>query len=117
VALLAGAIDEAPARLLVVVLDSYTAVFLDDAGRAAMRRAVDEAGRDVVWISLDPLVPLGTAADRCVHDLPVDPELVARNRAAGVFSLLSIADVGGSRIGHVLATAHPSGTRMTWLHQ
>jgi hypothetical protein len=116
-ALLAGAIDEAPAGLLVVVLDSYTAVFLDDTGRAAMRAAVDEAGRDVVWISLDPLVPLGTSADRCVQELPLDPALVARNRAGGVFALLSVAgSVGGTRVARILATAHPSGTRMTWLH-
>ena len=117
VALLPGAIDEAPPDLLVVVLDSYTAVFLDDAGRAAMRAAVDEAGRDVVWISLDPLVPLGTTADRCVQDLPLDPALVARNRAGGVFAVLSIAgSIDGTRVAQILATAHPSGTRMTWLH-
>ena len=116
VALLTGAIDEAPADLLVVVLDSYTAVFFDDTGRAAMRAAVDEAGRDVVWISLDPLVPLGTTADRCVQDLPLDPALVARNRAGGVFALLSVAgSIDGTRVAEILATAHPSGTRMTWL--
>jgi hypothetical protein len=116
VTLLTGAIEEAPADLVVVVLDSYAAVFLDDAGRAEMRRAVDGAGRDAVWISLDPLVPLGTAADRCVHDLPVAPELIARNRAGGVFALLSIAGgIGDRRVAQVLATAHPSGTRMTWL--
>ncbi len=116
---LAAAIDSV-ARLdpeaLVVVLDSYTAVFLDDAGRAAMRATVDGAHCDIAWISLDPLVPLGTAADRCVHDLPVDPELVARNRAGGVFAVLSLrGHIGGRTIRRILATAHPSGTRMRWL--
>jgi hypothetical protein len=101
---------------LIVVLDSYTAVFFDDAGRAAMHAAVDAAPRDVVWISLDPLVPLGTTADRCVHDLPVDPDLVARNRAGGVFAVLSLrGTIGGHRIERILATAHPSGARMRWL--
>ena len=116
---LAAAIDTVAERAddaLVVVVDSYTAVFLDDAGRAAMRAVVDGARRDVVWISLDPLVPLGTTADRCVHDLPVDRELVARNRAGGVFAVLSLrGTVGGRRIAQILATAHPSGTRMRWL--
>jgi hypothetical protein len=101
---------------VVVVLDSYTAVFFDDAERAAMRATLDAAGRDIVWISLDPLVPLGTTADRCVHDLPVDPDLVARNRAGGVFAVLSLRGiVAGRRIERILATAHPSGTRMRWL--
>ena len=113
---LAAAIDTVPDQALAVVLDSYTAVFLDDAGRAAMRATVDGAGRDVIWISLDPLVPLGTTADRCVHDLPVDPRLVARNQAGGVFAVLSLrGTVGGDRIERILATAHPSGTRMWWL--
>jgi hypothetical protein len=85
-------------------------------GRAAMRATVDQAGRDVVWISLDPLVPLGTTADRCVHDLPVDPDVVARNRAGGVFAVLSLrGTVGGTRLDRILATAHSSGTRMRWL--
>jgi hypothetical protein len=113
---LAAAIATVPEAALPVVLDSYTAVFVDDAGRAAMRAAVDEAGRDVVWISLDPLVPLGTTADRCVHELSVDDDIVARNRAGGVFAVLSLrGTVGGTRLDRILATAHPSGTRMRWL--
>ena len=73
-----------------------------------MRAAVDEAGRDVVWISLDPLVPLGTMADRSVRGLQVDPALVARNRAGGVFAVLSIAgNVGDIRVAQILATAYP----------
>jgi hypothetical protein len=116
VSLLVDAIDEAPADLLVVVVDSYTAVFFDDDGRAAMREAIDQAGRDIMWISLDPLVPLGTSADRCVQDLPLDPALVARNRAGGVFALLSVTGIiGNRRVAQILATAHPSGMRMTWL--
>ena len=113
---LPGVIDTIPDDELVVVTDSYTAVFLDDAGRRAMRKAVTPTGRDAVWISLDPLVPLGTRAERCVHDLPVPVELVEHNRAGGVFAVLSVVgSVGGAPIGRILATAHPSGTRMTWL--
>jgi hypothetical protein len=113
---LAGAIEAIPDDLLVVVTDSYTAVFLDDAGRQAMRDAVAAARRDAVWISLDPLVPLGTGADRCVHQLPVPPDLIERNHAGGVFALLSVVgSIGAMPIDRILGTAHPSGTRMTWL--
>ena len=105
------------ADLLVVVTDSYTAVFLDAAERQAIARVVADRGESV-WISLDPLVPLGTAAERCVHDLPVDAELIARNRAGGVFAVLSmVGTIGEQPIRRVLATAHPSGTRMTWLDE
>lgn len=113
---LATAIDAVPDELLVVVVDSYTAVFFDDADRRAMATCILGRQRDGVWISLDPLVPLGTTARRCVQDLPVDPALVARNAAGGVFALLSLlATIDGRRRSAVLATAHPSGTRMDWL--
>jgi hypothetical protein len=74
-------------------------------------------GIDVAPIDLDdPTVPLGTRADRCVHDLPVDPDLVARNHAGGVFAILSLrGTIGGRKLDRILATAHPSGTRMRWL--
>jgi len=107
-------LDTLPPDLLAVVTDSYTAVFLDTDERQAIARVVADRGESV-WISLDPLVPLGTAAEHCVQDLPVDAELIARNRAGGVFALLSMVGViGEHRIRRVLATAHPSGTRMTW---
>lgn len=113
-AVLAAAMSAIPDDVVPVVIDSYTAVFMDDTERAAIASAV--AARDGWWISLDPLVPLGTTADRCVQDLPVDPRLVADNRAGGVFALLSVAGwTGGRRVARVLATAHPSGTRMSWL--
>jgi hypothetical protein len=102
---------------VVVVIDSYTAVFCDDDERARLAAAVAGCGRDAVWISLDPLVPLGTAADRAVQALPVDERLVEANRAGGVFAVLSFwGSIAGEHIGRVLATAHPSGARMAWLH-
>ena len=113
-AVLAQVIASVPDETLPVVLDSFTAVFMDEAERAAIAAAVEQ--RNGCWIALDPLVPLGTTADRCVHDLPVDPQVVAENRAGGVVGLLSVVGtIDGRRIECVLATAHPSGTRMTWL--
>jgi len=99
-----------------VVIDSYTAVFFDDDERARLAAAVAGYGRDAVWISLDPLVPLGTQADRAVQALPVDDRLVTANREGGVFAVLSLwGSIGGEHVARVLATAHPSGARMTWL--
>lgn len=112
---LGAVIDTIPDDLLVVVVDSYTAVFMDDGARRAMGDVVMGRDRDAAWISLDPLVPLGTAAERCVQDLPVDHELIEANRAGGVFAMLSVvASIGARRAAEVLATAHPSGTRMAW---
>jgi hypothetical protein len=109
-------LTELPADAVIVVVDSYTAVFFDDEARAQLAATIARDGRDAAWISLDPLIPLGTDARHSVQGLPVDPELVRRNRSGGVFALLSIlGTVGGRAIDGVLATAHPSGTRMTWL--
>ena len=111
---MSAVLDTLPADLLAVVTDTYTAVFLDAAERQAIARVVAYRSESV-WISLDPLVPLGTAAERCVHDLPLDAELIARNRAGGVFALLSmVGTIGQQPVRRILATAHPSGTRMTW---
>lgn len=111
---LSAVLDTVPRDLLVVVTDSYTAVFLDADERQAIRRAVEDRG-DAVWISLDPLVPLGTAAEHCVQDLAVDRDLVELNRAGGVFAVLSVVGaIRGEPIHRILATAHPSGTQMTW---
>jgi hypothetical protein len=108
-----GSLDPGP---LVVVLDSYTAVFFTDDERAQVATAIAGCGRDAMWISLDPLVPLGTHAERAAQGLPVSPELVAANRAGGVFAVLSLSGaIGGRRIERLLATAHPSGARMKWL--
>lgn len=110
-----GAIPDGP---LIAVIDAYTAVFFDDHGQRRMNEVVAECGsrRDVAWISLDPLVPLGTAAQRSVQALDVPPRLVQMNRDGGVFALLSIvAHVDGRTWTRLLATAHPSGTRMEWL--
>ena len=111
-------LDGIPEDLLVAVVDTYTAVFLDHDGQAQLQAMLRERGatRDLAWISLDPLVPLGTAARSSVQGVPVPDELVTRNRQGGVFALLTmVTHVDGRASSDLLATAHPSGTRMTWL--
>jgi hypothetical protein len=107
-----------PAGLLIAVVDSYTAVFFDDAQQRTVREVISRFGRrrDVAWVSLDPLVPLGTRAHRTVQGAEAPERLVKQNRQGGVFAALSVTtDNGGRGPAQLLATAHPSGTRMEWL--
>ena len=46
--------------------------------------------RDVAWVSLDPLVPLGTQAHRTVQDTEAPDRLVDQNRQGGVFAALAV---------------------------
>ena len=61
--------DDVAGELLVAVVDIYTAVFLDHDGQAQLQAMLLERGaaRDLAWISLDPLVPLGTEAEHVEH--------------------------------------------------
>jgi hypothetical protein len=107
-----------PDGLLIAVVDSYTSVFFDDAQAAVMRDVIADVGadRDVAWIALDPLVPLGTRARRTVQGVDAPARLVEQNRRGGVFAALSLVSyVDGYATSRLLATAHPSGTRMEWL--
>ncbi len=116
--LLAAAADEASDDTTLVVTDAFTAVFFDAAQRAAMAGAVDDLGRnrDVIWVSLDPLVPLGPHGTDSVQGQRVPPELVERSERDGVFALLGVVRwQGGQRTEQLLATVHPSGTAITWL--
>jgi len=110
--------ERCPAGLFIAVVDSYTAVFFDDAELRAVRDVISRLGRerDVAWVSLDPLVPLGTQAHRTVQDTEAPEGLVDQNRQGGVFAALSVTTYeGGQGPVQLLATAHPSGTRMEWL--
>jgi hypothetical protein len=115
---LASVFDDVPDSLLPVVVDTYTAVFFSDQERSRFHDLVDQCGavRDLIWISLDPLVPLGTAGRYSVQDLDVPDDLVVRYQQSGVFALLGLVSFEqGRRSGGLLASAHPSGTSMTWL--
>jgi hypothetical protein len=79
---------------------------------------VDELGadRDLDWISIDPLVPMGAGADRSVLGLPVPGELVERNRTEGVFGVVGrVSYRGGRKSGAVLGLAHPGAAWLEWL--
>ena len=111
-------LDAVPEDLLPVVVDTYAAVFFSDQERSQFHEVVRHWGeiRDLAWISLDPLVPLGTAGRFSVQDLDVPDEVVVRYQQGGVFALLGLISYEqGRRTSNLLACAHPSGTTMTWL--
>jgi hypothetical protein len=118
VELLQTVLDEVPDRLLPVVVDTYTAVFLSDQERARLRRILEQrgAGGELAWISLDPLVPLGTSGRDSVQGLDVPEHLVVDYQVHGVFALLGVMTFDhGETGGSLLARAHPSGTSVRWL--
>jgi len=104
----------------VCVVDSYASVFFPPEELKRFRAAIATAGRerDLVWISVDPLVPMGTAATHSVIGLAAPPELVERGHREGVFGVVGrLAYTGGRREGQLLALAHPGAAWLEWLPQ
>jgi hypothetical protein len=107
-----------PDNLLVCVVDSYVHVFLGEEELAAFRELIDRAGadRDLDWISLDPLIPMGAAATHSVLGTAVPPALIERNRREGVFGVLGrLSYRGGERSAELLGIAHPGAAWLEWL--
>ena len=107
-----------PDDLLVCLVDSYVHVFFSDGELSRFRELLDDAGarRDLDWISLDPLVPMGGSASRSVVGVPVPAALIERNRQGGVFGVLSrLSYRNGERSAALLGTAHPGAAWLQWL--
>lgn len=105
-----------PRDALLVLVDTYVTVFLTDEQRAAFRRRLAGLGRDVEWISVDPLVPLGAEGRESTQYLRVPPRALEATRAGvtGVIGHLSLRRDGTSS-GEVLGLAHPGGAWLEWL--
>ncbi|MDN5914244.1 MAG: DUF2332 domain-containing protein [Pseudonocardia sp.] len=115
---LGGVVADVPAAALLCLVDTYVHVFLPPDRLARFHALIDEIGRerDLEWVSVDPLVPLGPAADRSVQGLDVPPAWLLDNREGGVFGLVGRVSVrGGRRTGTVLGRAHPSSAWLEWL--
>lgn len=113
-------LDTVPEDVLPVVTDTYTAVFFSDEQRGQLGEVLAQRSAigDIAWISLDPLVPLGTEGRHSVQGLDVPHALVTEYQRGGVFALLGLLYVErGRRHGGLLARAHPSGTSMSWLDE
>lgn len=77
---------------------------LPDDDRARFRALLPELGRDLEWISVDPLVPLGPDGRHSVQGLPVPERAVAACREA------SRASSGGCRCATARRRAGSSGS-------
>jgi hypothetical protein len=106
---------EMPAEALLVLVDTYVHVFLPDDERARFLALLPRLGRDLEWISVDPLVPLGPEGRESVQGLPVPDRAVEACRAGvtGVVGRLSVRD--GAVSGRVLGLAHPGAAWLEWL--
>jgi len=117
VEMLPTVISGLPPDVLLCLVDSYVHVFLPPERLAAFRKAVAEIGRvrDVEWISVDPLVPLGSAATGTVQGLEVPPDWLRDNRDGGVFGVIGRVSIrNGVRHGAVLGRAHPGAAWLEW---
>jgi hypothetical protein len=108
--------DGMPREALLVLVDTYVHVFLTDAQRAAFRQRLPELDRDVAWISVDPLTPLGPEGTESVQGLPVPQRALEASRAGvtGVIGHLTVSR-DGTATGAVLGLAHPGGAWLEWL--
>jgi hypothetical protein len=117
-AVLSEVFERLPAQAHPCLLDAYVHVFFTADEQARFREQVVRLGRrrDLDWISLDPLVPLGAEPRGTVLGGEVPPELLARARAEGVFGVLGrLALRGGTATTQLLALGHPGGAWLEWL--
>jgi hypothetical protein len=103
---------------LVCLIDSYVHVFFAVEELARFRDIVQRAGqqRDLDWVSVDPLVPMGEAATRSVLGVEVPASLVERNHREGVFGVIGRLSYRGGRPSEaLLGLAHPGAAWLEWL--
>ncbi|WP_345413164.1 DUF2332 domain-containing protein [Pseudonocardia xishanensis] len=113
---LPAVVGSLPADTAVCLVDTYVHVFLGPERLARFRELVTGLGRDLDWISVDPLVPLGPEATTTVQGLDVPPQWLTENREGGVFGVigrLSVRD--GVASARLLGRAHPGGSWLEWL--
>ena len=103
---------------LVCILDTYVHVFFGSSELERFRATIDGVGaeRDLDWISIDPLIPMGPAAEHSVLGISVPRSLIERNRREGVFGVVGrLSYRGGRPSAALLGLAHPGAAWLEWL--
>jgi hypothetical protein len=114
---LGDVVASTPPDALVCLIDTYVHVFLPPAELRRFDQILGELGRerDLEWISVDPLVPLGPDARESVQGLDVPAGWVRDVRRGGVFGVIGRVSIReGLRTGSVLGRAHPGGSWLEW---
>jgi hypothetical protein len=117
-AVLPEVVARLPDEAHLCLLDAYVHVFFTPEERARFRDLVAELGRDrdLDWVSLDPLVPMGAAPRESVLGAELPPGVLARARRDGVFGVLArLSYRGGRAAARVLALGHPGAAWLEWL--
>jgi hypothetical protein len=115
---LPAAVATLPADALLCLVDTYVHVFLPPADLRRFDALVTELGRerDLDWVSVDPLVPLGPDARATVQGLDVPAGWVRENRDGGVFGVVGRVSIrAGVRTTTLLGRAHPGAAWLEWL--
>ena len=115
---LPAVLDDIDAGRLVCIVDTYVHVFFPMDELERFRALVDAAGarRDLDWVSIDPLVPMGREATQTVLGIPVPVDLVERSRREGVFGVVGrLTYRSGRRAAALLGLAHPGAAWLEWL--
>ena len=111
-------VERLPAGVHPCLLDAYVHVFFTARQQARFRDQVERLGRDrdLDWISLDPLVPMGADPRASVLGAKLPPGLLERARHEGVFGVLGrLALRDGVATSRVLGLGHPGGAWLEWL--
>jgi len=84
--------------------------------RERLRVELDEIARSrpVVWISNDPVVPLGESPDRTTAGVPIPDELRRRNRSDMFGAVCATTWPEGRRSARLVALTHPGGCWLEW---
>ena len=111
-------LSEVSPEALVCIVDTYVHVFFTAGQLRRFRTLVEDFGafRDVDWVSIDPLVPLGEHAADSVLGGSVPGRLVERARREGVFGVVGrLGYRQGRRSQALLGVAHPGAAWLQWL--
>jgi len=117
-AIVGEVLAQIPAGSTPCLVDSYVHVFFAPEELRRFRDILDAIGteRDLDWVSIDPLVPMGPAAHGSVLDVAVPQALVERNRQEGVFGVIGrLSYRDGRRSAALLGLAHPGAAWLQWL--
>ena len=99
-----------------IVTDTYVSVFMSEEDRERLRAELDDVARSrpVIWISNNPLVPIGPAPTRTTAGTTIPAELADRNQRE-LFGVVCVTTwPGGRRTPRIVGFNHPGACWLEW---